>query len=93
MGLLTYDEAVYAGGYYGQSNSNYYLYNSSIAWWTMSPAGISGSYSTVWGVYTTGNFNYNYVSSAIRLRPVLNLTADTQITGGDGTINSPFVVE
>ena len=93
MGLLTYDEAVYAGGYYGQSNSNYYLYNSSIAWWTMSPAGISGSYSTVWGVYTTGNFNYNYVSSAIRLRPVLILNADTQISDGDGTINSPFVVE
>ena len=30
VGLLTYDEVVYAGGYYRQSNSNYYLYNLNI---------------------------------------------------------------
>ena len=37
VGLLTYDEVVYAGGYYVKDNSNYYLYNSAIYWCTMSP--------------------------------------------------------
>ena len=91
VGLLTYDEVVYAGGYYAQNNSNYYLNNPAIYWWTMSPAGFSGSYSYVWGVSTSGNINYTYVNYARRLRPVLNLTADTLATGS-GTSSDPFVI-
>ena len=91
VGLLSYDEVVYAGGYYNQSNSNYYLNNPAIYWWTMSPAGFSGSYSSVWFVTTPGNItNYN-VSTTYRLRAVLNLNADTLVTG-DGTSSDPFVV-
>jgi len=93
VGLLTYDEVVYAGGYYGQSNGNYYLNNSAIYWWTMSPAGISGSYSYVWFVGTAGGINSYNVSITTRLRAVLNLTADIQISDGDGTKDNPFVVE
>ena len=91
VGLLTYDEVVYAGGYYGQNNSNYYLNNPAIYWWTMSPAGFSGSYSYVWSVYAPGVIYYNGVDSASRLRAVLNLNADTLVTG-DGTSSDPFVV-
>ena len=93
VGLLTYDEVVYAGGYYNQNNSNYYLNNSSIAWWTMSPAGFFDSYSYVWYVYTPGFIYFNYVNHTLAVRPVIILNADTQISDGDGTINSPFVVE
>ena len=92
VGLLSYDEVVYAGGYYNQSNSNYYLNNPAINWWTMSPAGFSRSISSVWRVDTTGNFNRPYVFSSDCLRPVLNLTANTQISDGDGTKENPFVV-
>ena len=92
MGLLTYDEVVYAGGYYQQYNSNYYLYNNTY-FWTMSPAGFESGYSYVWLVGTSGNFNRDDVNYANRLRPVLILNADTQISLGDGTINSPFVVK
>ena len=92
VGLLSYDEVVYAGGYPFLSNSNYYLYNSSIAWWTMSPAGFTGSYSIVWYVITSGYINNVSVNYTSRLRPVLNLTANTQISDGDGTKENPFVV-
>ena len=92
VGLLTYDEVVYAGGYYGQNNYTYYLYNNAY-FWMMSPTGFSGSYSYVWLVTTTGNIYPNGVTSGPRLRAVLNLTADTQISDGDGTINSPFIVK
>ena len=97
VGLLTYDEVVYAGGYYNQNNSNYYLYNSAIYWWTMSPAGLSDfqSRSTVWRVNNTGSIDYNsfYKGNALSIRPVINLKSDTKISSGDGTKNNPFVVE
>ena len=94
VGLLSYDEVVYAGGYYGQNNSNYYLDNPAIAWWTMSPAGvmfISSGYSYVWDVNSGGDLNYGIVNYTLRLRPVLNLNADTLATGS-GTSSDPFVV-
>ena len=95
VGLLSYDEVVYAGGYYGQNNRNYYLYNSAIVWWTMSPQGFSDSdfYSWVWRITESGNITIGVVGYSSRLRAVLNLTADTQISDGDGTKNNPFVVE
>ena len=93
VGLLTYDEVVHAGGYYGQSNSNYYLYNSA-DWWTMSPIGFfDGSNLFSWHVGSE-NFiniaNVAYAPSAIR--PVLVLKADTLVMG-DGTSSDPFVVQ
>ena len=94
VGLLTYDEAVYAGGYYRQSNSNYYLYNNNNnAFWTMSPAGFTSGRSCVWGVGSTGFIYYDDVNITYAVRPVLNLTADTQISDGDGSKENPFVVE
>ena len=93
IGLLTYDEVVYAGGYRNQNNSNYYLYNSSISWWTMSPAGFSGYYAKVWYVDKTSQVDSSIINNSPQLRAVLNLTADTQISSGDGTKTNPFVVE
>ena len=90
VGLLTYDEVVYAGGYFEKINSNYYLCNNT-HFWTMSPAGFSGSTSNVWYVNTAGNITYADVSYTRRLRPVLNLNADTLVTG-TGTSSDPFVV-
>ena len=93
VGLLTYDEVVYAGGYQHSSNSNYYLNNPAIYWWTMSPTGFSGSYSYVWDVNNTGSIRNVTVDYIDVVRPVLNLTADIQISDGDGTKDGPFVVE
>ena len=93
IGLLNYDEVIYAGGYCGQSNNSYYLYNSLIDWWTMSPAGLSGSGSNIWGIGTAGDVGNGYVNYSSRLLPVLNLTANTQISDGDGTKETPFVIE
>ena len=97
VGLLSYDEVVYAGGYYEQSNSNYYLYNPAIYWWTMSSAGFQSYRVIVWAVSssvsTTGVINNNYVVNTNTVRPVINLTANTQVSDGDGTKGNPFIVE
>ncbi len=89
VGLLSYDEVVHAGGYYGKDNSKYYLYNSAINWWTMSPAGFLGS--TVWRVNTSGNINNDNVNVTNRLRAVLSLNADMLVTG-TGTSSDPYVI-
>ncbi len=93
VGLLTYDEVVYAGGYYVKDNSNYYLYNSAIYWCTMSPVGFSGSTSGIWYIDNNGHINLYNATGSIKLRAVLNLKADIQISDGDGSKNNPFVVE
>ena len=92
IGLLSYDEVVYAGGYNGQSNSDYYLCNNTY-FWTMSPSGFSGSDSHVWHVSDTGYIYNYYVNTADTIRPVLNLTPDTQILEGNGTKDNPFTFE
>ena len=91
VGLLTYDEVVYAGGYKEQTNNNYYLYNSAIHWWTMSPTGFNGSsYSVVWYI---NNFSLyiNSVNINGRFRPVLNIKPDAYVIGS-GTSSDPFVI-
>ena len=98
IGLLTYDEVVYAGGYWSKENSTYYLYNSNIWWWTMSPTGFLLGSSRVWDIYFNGSINRDHVATAtngkynVSLRPVLILKSDTQISLGDGTKNNPYVL-
>lgn len=82
IGLLTSDEVIHAGGYYNSSNSNYYLYNDSIHWWTMSPGGFSGTSAFVWYMSSAGSFGPSYVANTSRrLRAVLNLKVDIVVTG------------
>ena len=92
VGLLTYDEVVRAGGYHGKDNTNYYLSNSNVNWWTMSPGGFTSSHSSVWVVYSTGDINSNYVSNDFAVYPVLNLKSDTEISKGTGTSSDPYVI-
>ena len=93
VGLLSSDEVVYAGGYFNQTNNNYYLYNSKLSWWTMSPAGFFGSYSIVWYVNATGYINNDYVNAADKrhLRAVLSLNDNTLVIGS-GTNIDPYVI-
>ena len=93
VGLLSYDEVVYAGGYPNQENNNYYLYNQNF-WWTMSPNGFIStfSYSSVWVLTNKGKANYSCVNMNNGFRVVLVLKSDTMTTG-TGTSSDPFVVE
>ena len=91
VGLLTYDEVAYAGGYFNQANNNYYLYNSAIYWWTMSPTGCAYGRSSVWTVYTTGYIHSSISDDARTVRPVINIKSDTQVIG-NGTKENPYVV-
>ena len=53
----------------------------------------SNSTSNVWNVGGTGGFGGNWVASGRGVRPVINLKADVEISGGIGTVNDPFVIK
>ena len=90
VALITYDEVVYAGSYYGKSNEDYYLNNNYYSW-TMSPSGFSGSSSTVWSVNDSGITYIGYVNTIVTTRPVINLKNDV-IVSGNGKISNPYVI-
>ena len=92
VGLITYDEVVHAGGYFGQINTLYYLSNTTTYWRTMSPSGFSGTYASAWYLLDNGKVGGNYyTSNATLLRPVINLKSDTP-TSGSGASTDPYVV-
>lgn len=96
--MLTFDELVYAGG--GNiSNSNYYLNNNATTnyWWALSPSGfLNVNFDSVdsFGVFSNGNVDNRDVGLSFNhaFRPVVTLLSSTQISGGNGTISSPYVV-
>ena len=94
IGLLTADEVVYAGGLYGEENTDYYLYNEEIEnlWWTMSLAKLSDEDFYPFLVNESGELVDNVSGSLYRsLRPVISLNRTVTVTG-TGTFDDPYVV-
>ena len=71
--------------------NNDWLYNGSSSPWTISPIADSsranGAFYVDWSVYGAD------ASSSIGARPVVYLTSNVKISGGEGTSESPFSLE
>ena len=99
IGLVTADELLYAGAYFGSNNTSYFLYNSSISteWWTMSPSFWDNSAHYKAGmivVDSNGRMNDwpdggNTLTASLGLRPVISIRGDLQMSG-DGTAANPY---
>ena len=92
IGLITSDEIMYSGLTSNSLNTLAYTYSSN-TYWTMSPSyqsKIEGTYLfSVDNLLSGGAWSrYSY-----GIRPVINLRADVEITGGIGTKNSPYVIK
>ena len=86
VGLLTYDDVVFAGGYYNKTDTNYYLYKDS-NWWTMSPS----NYNSIWSVNNSGSLIPVSESTTRRIRPVINLRSNVTATG-TGTTGDKYII-
>ena len=100
IGLLTADEAAYAGGKGRTENNSYYLYTGSY-YWTMSPLGFNNisQLANVWYVYSTGNlFGTSVRTTGGDLRPAISLNYNVQATyntsseDAPGTVNNPYEI-
>ena len=90
VGLLTIDEISLAGASVNGSNSTFYLYTGQ-EWWTLSPS-MFGT-STNFRVTAAGGISYLGSSNELGVRPAISLAPGIQYTDGDGSVNSPYVVE
>ncbi len=87
VGLITADEAVYAGNWAG--NTGYYLYTGQV-YWTLSPYHFSGDCAGVFGL--NDGLGYINVDTYHGVRPVINLKSDTIFSRGNGTSSNPYIV-
>ena len=95
VGLITYDELVFAGMDSRHINKLSWAY-STHDYWTMSPSYVNATSGNAneWHLTSAGYLSYGWnVNASVGARPVINLKSDTLITGGIGTANDPFVVE
>ncbi len=96
VGLITMDEAIYAGGLAGNNNYGYWLHTGA-NYWTMSPYFFNGSIAHVFIVNSDGALTGIHVSYNYGIRPVINLKSDTKFTFTDGedigTSSNPYIVQ
>ena len=94
VGFLTEDELMLAGRTYDISYNDYL--NNGSSYWLASPSSFD-SINNVSNAYIVNN-GYNLyqgidsVSSSNGLRPVISLKVDTKYIKGDGTIDSPYII-
>ena len=88
VGLITIDEAIYAGGSTSVNNDNDYLTTGN-RYWTMSPESFFNSTAGGFYVESAGDLNLESVNYAIGVRPVITLNGSTKLQG-TGTKTDPF---
>ena len=78
----------------GYLNRLSYTYSSS-HYWTMSPRYFYASQTAAieFIAYSAGHAGDWWVASTGGVRAIINLKADTPITGGIGTANDPYVIK
>ena len=92
IGLITVDELALSG--YAGTYFNRYAYTySSNSYWTISPGYAGTNTSNILILYLDGRILFTGSTSVSPARGVINLKGDTQISGGIGTANDPFVVK
>ena len=95
VGLITYDELVFAGMDLRHINKLSWVYSTQ-HYWTMSPSNFNAAsgYANEWYLYSTGYLDAGWnVTGSLGARPVINLKSDVKISGGIGTSNDPFIID
>ena len=93
VGLITIDELLYAGGGITEPYQDVLCYLNGEHYWTMSPAGFENDTSIAYAWYSLlGEPFSDFVNNSYSVIPVLNLNANTIVTGS-GTSADPYIVK
>ncbi len=96
VGLLTADEIAFAGAKFMTDNFNYYLNNNASVnvWWAISPSFYVSNADSYFNTLYTGLLRENNLTNEIRtIRAVISLKQSTEIIGGIGTLEDPYVIK
>ena len=91
IGLISADEAIYAGG--SGQNEMYFLYTGQ-SYWTMTPFFINANSggAIMFTILNFGDVSYaENISYSYGVRPVINLRADITLSGS-GTATDPYTI-
>ncbi len=98
VGLITVDEAIYAGQKYYSSNTSNYLYTNR-EYYTLSPSkydtvstGGSGAHTFYMRGSYADFYDYYNVYKGYGVRPVISLSPNTMVSRGNGTSINPYVI-
>lgn len=96
---LTADEIIYAGAKVDTSNTTYYLNSKALGYYTLSPIRLYGwdddTRLMVSMQSSNGSLSYSSMTTTpgnLSIRPAISLRKGITISGGDGTINSPYKI-
>ena len=92
VGLLTMDEALLGKTTAKSSNDSYYLKSGSI-YWLSSPYIFSDSSIFEYRVHSTGILYFSNVDITYGVRPALSLRTGVVYSEGDGSKDSPYIIE
>ena len=84
VGLLTQPERNLGGSAVFKTGSTY---------WPASPSTFIYSYASVRLVTASGGASYYRVNYSLGARPAVSLAADTNITSGDGSVETPYIID
>ncbi len=98
IGLITADEAIYAGSFGGAKNWGYWL-NINNHYWSISSSTFGENKAYVFLIYNDGSLGnaiieenrYTGVNNLLAIRPVINLKANLNFTG-NGLVNTPYEI-
>lgn len=93
IGILSADEVLLAGAQVNGINSYYLVDNANGPYWTMSPY-IFDNTPNILGVSENGTLSnvINVTRSDIYVRPAIVLAKTTTVSGGNGSINNPYII-
>ena len=96
IGLITYDELLFAGINRNSINKLSWIYSDN-SYWTMTPSHYDSDWNAVLVFHQNGSgrifTGWDVLTYNLAVRVVINLNADVKISGGIGTVNDPYVVD
>ncbi len=95
IGLISADEAVFAGASKNGANTEFYMYTpgKDYSWWTLTPASNNNSAITYFEIDQTGILKNESTGNFYRgLKPVINLNKKTYVSG-KGTLDNPYLIK
>lgn len=91
VGLLTADEAAFAGGVYDKENSTYYL-NNGTNWWVSTPHNYYDNSIYEISVLSEGTLALRKITTTDKVRPAISLKSTIKTMRGTGTKEDPYVI-
>ena len=92
IGMVSADEISYAGGTAYQINYKVYLHGG-YTYWTMTPSYFYEGVAFTNNLSKNSHFGDGIIESNDGIRPVIALNSKAIVTSGDGSLESPYIVE